>query len=163
MAAVKDADLEFWIEFIEMYREMPSLWKVYSDQYKNKRLKQQCYSKMLEKLREIEPSATIDLVKRKINTFRSNYRREVNKVLNSKLKGQTYHPSVWYYKHLDFLYEDETNQGAEGEQTTDEFEESMDVKPIHINVVSLTLSSRFGTLLMCFSFRMTYMKRQILL
>lgn len=134
-AAVKDVDLDFWREFIEIYREMPALWKVNSDAYKNKRLKQECYDRLTEKLREIEPSATIDLTKRKINTFRSNYRREVNKVLNSKLKGgQPYNPSVWYYKHLEFLYEDETTQGSE-EQSMDEFEEStMDIKPIHITV-----------------------------
>lgn len=134
MAAVKDVDLDFWREFIEIYRDMPSLWKVNSDAYKNKRLKQECYDRLTEKLREIEPSATIDLTKRKINTFRSNYRREVNKVLNSKLKGgQLYNPSVWYYKHLEFLYEGETTQGLD-ELTMDDFEESMDVKPIHITV-----------------------------
>lgn len=141
MAPVKDADLVFWIEFIEMYRDMPALWKVNSDAYKNKRLKQECYDKITKKLRELEPAATIDLAKRKINTFRSNYRREVNKVLNSKLKGRSYNPSVWYYKHLEFLYEDETQTQGDSEQTMDEFEESMDVKPIHIITVSFVCVS----------------------
>lgn len=130
---LREADLDFWREFLELYRDMPALWKVNSDEYKNRKKKQECYERLTEKLKEIEPLAAIDLTKKKINTFRSNYRREVNKVLNSKIKGgPLYTPSVWYYKHLDFLYEGETAEASP--ESLDEYDESLDIKPFQIAV-----------------------------
>lgn len=124
-------DLDFWREFLEIYRDAPALWKVYSEPYKNKQLKLECYNRLTEKLKEIVPDATLAMVKRKINTFRSNYKREVNKVWNSKLKKVPYKPSVWYFKHLEFLSDGEPTP-EDGEWTVSE--ESLDVKPIHIAV-----------------------------
>lgn len=49
--------------------------------------------------------------KKKINTLRSNYRRELKKVLARKKSGagveDIYVPSVWYFEDLDFLRDHE--------------------------------------------------------
>ncbi|CAI6368446.1 unnamed protein product [Macrosiphum euphorbiae] len=56
--------------------------------YKDRVLKQECYIKLTEKLKEIDPSADINTNKKKLNTLRSNYRRELKKVIANKKQVQ---------------------------------------------------------------------------
>ena len=106
MARVQDSQL---------YRNFPALWKIKSDDYKNRLLKSECYVKLIEKLREIDPSTTRSTVTKKINSLRSNYRRELKKVLNSMKSGagvddDIYTPSLWYFDDLSFLRDQEVQQ-----------------------------------------------------
>ncbi|CAI6356598.1 unnamed protein product [Macrosiphum euphorbiae] len=84
---VTTKDIEFWREFINLYRELLAVWKIKSDDYKNRDLKSQCYVKLTDKLKEHQPTADINSTKRKINTLRSNFRRELKKQINSRKSG----------------------------------------------------------------------------
>lgn len=84
---------------------MPELWLVRSKPYRNRRLKDESYGRLLTLLRQFDRHANIHSLKRKINNFRTSYRRELRKVLCSE---QTYVPALWYFKDLDFLCELET-------------------------------------------------------
>ncbi|KAL5285623.1 hypothetical protein ACFFRR_007354 [Megaselia abdita] len=55
-------------------------------------------------MREIDPNASVDSVKRKLNIFKSNYKREQKrrKITGSKSK-------LWYFKDLSFLPEMDKN------------------------------------------------------
>lgn len=86
---------------------MPELWLVRSKLYRDRQLKLESYSRLLELLRTTDSYANIHTLKRKINNFRTSYRRELRKVLDS---GNTYKPTLWYFKELDFLYELETGE-----------------------------------------------------
>ena len=66
---------------------MPCLWDVRSKEYSNKHIKQECLTLLLEKLKEIDPDANVDVVRKKIDNFRSSYRRELRKVEKSKSSG----------------------------------------------------------------------------
>ena len=53
---------EFWLEFIELYKSFSHLWKIKSEKYKNRDLKAECFSNLLEKLKKINSSATKETV-----------------------------------------------------------------------------------------------------
>lgn len=99
-------------EFIEIYRSEPSLWKVRSSFYNNKAIKNQAYRRMVQKLREIYPSADVETVRRKINALRTNYRKEQRKVEASRERGRLtgeplYVPSLWYFELFHFIGDQE--------------------------------------------------------
>ncbi|KAF8765124.1 uncharacterized protein LOC129967496 [Argiope bruennichi] len=100
-------------EFIEIYRSEPSLWKVRSSHYNNKAIKNVAYRRMVAKLREIYPNADVEMVKRKINALRTNYRKELRKVEKSKEMNRrtgepVYVPSLWYFELFHFIADQES-------------------------------------------------------
>lgn len=111
----------FWLEFFHLYRSMPELWLTNSPEYRNRKLKAASYERLLQHMRQADPSSNIHMLKRKINNLRTSYRRELRKVLESKGGGghgegdhheeeEEYVPALWYYGELDFLYEQETGE-----------------------------------------------------
>lgn len=96
-----------WIEFFKLYHDLPALWKVMDDVYKNKRLKKQAYEQLLECYQRIDPKANVDSMRRKMNGIRTCYRRELRKVERSekaaKSANDIYVPHLWYFNELFFL------------------------------------------------------------
>ncbi|KAL5246062.1 hypothetical protein ACI65C_013470 [Semiaphis heraclei] len=124
MGTKNDEDREFWCEFFLLYQELPELWKVKSEVYKNRNKKDAAYDKMVEKMKEIEPKADRAMVRTKINAFRTSYRRELKKVKSSIRSGagtdDIYKPNLWYYNELDFLRDQEGQ--TQGTSTMDDNE-----------------------------------------
>ena len=83
------------------------MWKIKSKEYHDRPKKEAAYSRLLEKLKEIDSSATKSSVVKKINNLRSSYRKELKKVKDSMKSGtgadEVYEPKLWYYKLLSFL------------------------------------------------------------
>ncbi|KAJ8940939.1 hypothetical protein NQ314_010531 [Rhamnusium bicolor] len=94
-----------------MKKDLPEVWKLKSDVYKNRNVKAAAYEKLTENLKEIEPGADREMVKKKINMLRSGYRRELKKVTDSYKSGagtsEIYEPSLWYFSDIDFLRDQE--------------------------------------------------------
>lgn len=97
---------KFLGEFIELYKSYPCLWKYSCKDYRNRSVKDNAYSALLDKLREIDPRADRNSVMRKINALRTSFRREHKKVRRAQLQlRKKYVPSLWYYEHLKFVVE----------------------------------------------------------
>ncbi|KAH8373663.1 hypothetical protein KR200_005486 [Drosophila serrata] len=121
-----ETSIALWREFFKLYRSMPELWLMRSKSYRNRRLKDESYGRLLTLMRQIDPNANCHSLKRKINNFRTSYRRELRKVLRS---GYTYVPGLWYFKDLDFLCEMETGVLQYDGSMEKEPEMDMDMEP----------------------------------
>uniref|UniRef100_A0A1A9WRV3 MADF domain-containing protein n=1 Tax=Glossina brevipalpis TaxID=37001 RepID=A0A1A9WRV3_9MUSC len=98
------ANKKFWTEFINLYENLPCLWNNKHEDYSNRDKRIESWDKMVEKLKDVEPDANHDAVKRKINTFRSNFNREVRKIRQSRCNTmEEYNPTLWYFEQLSFL------------------------------------------------------------
>lgn len=100
--------IELEKEFIFAWRSFPALWDPRNQYYTNKYKRLEYLHKLLEVYQKIKPSATTDDVRKKINIFRSNYKRELNKIEESRKRDCSdvvYSPRVWYFPLLNFLTE----------------------------------------------------------
>lgn len=98
---------EFFTEFIELYKSYPCLWRVKDKDYGNRDKKRIAYEALVKKCKEVDPEATKDYVTKKINSFRTVYRKERKKMKNSTRSGagteDVYTPTLWYFPMLRFL------------------------------------------------------------
>ncbi|XP_074038447.1 ethanolamine kinase 1 isoform X3 [Leptinotarsa decemlineata] len=93
--------------FIETYESLPELWNSSLDIYKNKTKRNAALNKLLVIYKKLKPEAKLPDVRRKINTLRSNYRKELKKIVTSKRSrngtDEVYKPSSWVFYALEFL------------------------------------------------------------
>lgn len=93
--------------FIEIYEGLPLLWNTSDPDYKNKIKRNAALTKLLSIYEKIKPGATISDVRRKINTLRSNYRKELKRIEDSKRSGagseDVYSPTSWVFHALKFI------------------------------------------------------------
>ncbi|CAJ0919057.1 unnamed protein product [Ranitomeya imitator] len=98
---------------IEMYRSLPCLWKIKSKDYSNRYMKREAYEKLVAVYREYHPTETVDenIVRKKIQALHTVFKKEVNKVENSKKSGagtdEVYVPRLWYYDLMAFTRDQE--------------------------------------------------------
>lgn len=98
---------DFLPQFIDMYRQLPCLWKVTSKEYSNRDKKHEALCKLAELCKAVCPNPTVDYVRNKISNIRTVFKKELNKVRESQKSGagtdEIYIPRLWYYESLRFL------------------------------------------------------------
>lgn len=118
-------DNEEWQIFFEQYKELPELWQVKSDSFKNREKKRKAWNDLLKFYQCIIPGATLDQLKSRINNIRTCFRRELKKVSESEKSGagadEVYVPSLWYFENLCFLKDHE--EAVPGTSTMDSGDE----------------------------------------
>jgi len=88
--------------FIELYRSYPCLWKVKSDEYKNRNLKNRSYDKLIEICKSaVCSNAKKNFVIKKIQGIRGSFRKELKKIKKTLMSGcgeeDVLKPSLWYF------------------------------------------------------------------
>ncbi|ETN67644.1 hypothetical protein AND_000535 [Anopheles darlingi] len=106
----KDEDRAFWREFIGLYRRLPDLWNGNSNGYLDRNKREASYKILVDKMKQFDPRADKASVCTKINSLRSTYRRELNKVKAMRGTGEEYVPSLYYFDDMSFL-RDQENSG----------------------------------------------------
>ena len=99
-------------KFIELYRSYPCLWKVKSDEYRNRSLKNRAYDKLIEFCKSaVCPNANKDFVIKKIQGIRGSFRKEPRKLQETLKSGcgeeDVHKPSLWYFDLLLFTKDQE--------------------------------------------------------
>ncbi|XP_070136199.1 uncharacterized protein [Drosophila bipectinata] len=105
-------DRKFWTEFLQLYRSLPAVWQTRSPEYSIRSLKTAGYESLVQKLREVEPEANRLLVVKKINSFRTNFRRDVRRRDQCLAKGQPFQSTLWYFEILGFLEGQDGDKGG---------------------------------------------------
>lgn len=71
--------------FIELYESHPCLWRMDKEaKFYNKAAKKLAYMELVDLIKKDFPTADIKFVKTKIKNIRNSFRREYNKVENSR-------------------------------------------------------------------------------
>lgn len=97
---------DLWKDIIEMYKNMPFLWDRNHSKYSVQSIRRKGYKALLDKYLEFDKTATVYVLKRKIDSMRNSYRRELKKVLASRKEGsdsEEHVPELWYFDLLSFL------------------------------------------------------------
>lgn len=106
------SEREILEHFIDTYRQLPELWNTTSNDYSNRDKKKEGYIKLLNIYKKVKKDAKIEDVKKKINSLRTNFRKELKKIKDSQRTGSAttdvYEPSSWLFFHLQFLKDVET-------------------------------------------------------
>lgn len=105
--SVPIAEREFVLLLISLYRDCPELWNVKSKDYLNKIKRSNAIQKILKVLRIYKPQYNEEMFKRKINTLRTNFNKEWQKLDTKKRSGASAdeipEPSLWYFHELTFI------------------------------------------------------------
>lgn len=113
---LKKVNRELLEDFIRTYQSQLCLWNGKSKDYHDKSKRNVAYNLLLQKYKSIDPNANKDAVVKKINAFRTNYRREKKKIEESRRSGigtdDVYEPTLWYYNLFEFLGDQETPRSS---------------------------------------------------
>ncbi|XP_017021173.1 uncharacterized protein [Drosophila kikkawai] len=101
-------DRKFWTEFLLLYRSLPAVWQIQNPDYGCRELKTAGYEQLVRKLREVEPDANRTTVVRKINSFRTNFRRDLRRRDQCSAMGEHFTSTLWYFDILSFLEDQDT-------------------------------------------------------
>ncbi|KDR14294.1 uncharacterized protein LOC110834627 [Zootermopsis nevadensis] len=102
---------DFVTKFLEEYRELPVLWKVRSADYSNRAKRDKAWDLLVQFTREKIPDADLQFVKKKVDSIRASFRKELRRVRDSKRSGasedEVYKPKLWYFDMLLFTVDQE--------------------------------------------------------
>lgn len=113
MTDIRSWSKEIVVDLLAMYHSFPCLWKIKSDDYKNKNLREDAYKKLVDFCKERGfTEANRDFVVKKIQSLRGSFRKELKKVNDSLRSGtgvdDVYTSSLWYFNNLLFTKDQET-------------------------------------------------------
>lgn len=104
---LSETDTEYLKHFIEVYETLPELWNPRLPAYKNRNSRKKAIQKLIPIYQKLKPNADEAEVRKKINALRTNYRKEVKKIITSRRSGcgedEVYTPTSWVFHALQFL------------------------------------------------------------
>jgi hypothetical protein len=125
---------EFIRDWIRLYKSLPALWNTKSHEYNNRKEKNLGYQILVDKFRERNLEANREDVTKKINSLRTNYRKEMKRINDLKQSGyEKAESNLWYYEEMSFL--DQVQEPSQN-QTHDLDQNSCNVKEENLDEYS---------------------------
>lgn len=90
-------------EFIIAYETLPLLWDETHSDYTNKYKRNEALDKLLVVLKKIKPTASVKDVKDKVNTLRSDYRRELMEIAEEGRSEKPMVNKIYFNPFLTFF------------------------------------------------------------
>lgn len=107
MADTSESERDFIILLITLYRDSPELWKVKSKDYFNQAKKQMAMKKIVDALISFKQDFTVEKLKKKINSLRTNFNKDYKAIESAKRSGASTDdipkPKSWYYEDMMFI------------------------------------------------------------
>ncbi|KAF5281929.1 hypothetical protein FQR65_LT14455 [Abscondita terminalis] len=99
---------------IDLYREHECLYKVKSALYHNKSARQQALEQMASVISDVRPNTTVNDVKTKINSLRTQFNKECAKLRSkpSGCSGEVVNIKLWCFEQLLFLQDQSTPRSS---------------------------------------------------
>ncbi|XP_067637747.1 zinc finger protein 846-like isoform X2 [Eurosta solidaginis] len=117
LSLLKNAKKKFTLDLIYLYRNLPALWNINSEAFKNLPLQNEQLEILLTKYRERYPNATKEDVKKKMAYLLANFKRELRKTGSSGISSLYYFNEMLFLKDLtqssEFTNLDETKDTKE--------------------------------------------------
>lgn len=114
MSNNKATERAFILECIRVYKSLPALWNCKCKGYSNRQEKNEAYDVLIKKFREKYPESTREDVTRKINSLRTNFRKEVKRINGWNRNGSGTddgeEPTLWYFEEMSFLRDQDDSQ-----------------------------------------------------
>ncbi|CAK1594241.1 unnamed protein product [Parnassius mnemosyne] len=105
--ASNKSERDFVLYLISLYRESPVLWDTKRKDYVDKYKRSVALQNIIRSLRIYKPTYTEEEFKKKINTLRTNFNKERNKIYKARRSGisadDVPQPTLWYYNEMLFL------------------------------------------------------------
>lgn len=95
----KNEERAFIIECLKIYKSLPALWDAKSPEYRKKDKKNEAYEILVRKFREKYANINRKDVTKKINTLRTNFRKEVKRLSQERRDVS----KLWYFDEMKFL------------------------------------------------------------
>ncbi|XP_014094634.2 uncharacterized protein [Bactrocera oleae] len=95
----KNEERAFIIDCLKVYKSLPALWNAKSPEYRKKDKKNEAYEILIRKFREKYANINRKDVTKKINTLRTNFRKEVKRLSQERRDVS----KLWYFDEMKFL------------------------------------------------------------
>ena len=79
---------QIWVDFFQTLRELPDLWKVKADIFKDHNKKKNAWDKLSDAYKKTEPYANVDSLKKRLANIRTCYRRELKREVEKSEQRQ---------------------------------------------------------------------------
>lgn len=93
----------FWEEFVAVYQNLPVLWNSDEPRYKCKDTRNEAYSLLGMKLKEIHKTVTNEMVVQTITKMHDNYRFDLKRAARYEKEGKPFVPKTRLFDRLNFL------------------------------------------------------------
>ncbi|XP_054732292.1 uncharacterized protein LOC129240487 isoform X1 [Anastrepha obliqua] len=121
----KKEERAFIIDCLKVYKSLPALWDSKSPEYRKKEKKNEAYEILVGKFREKYANVDRKDVTKKINTLRTNFRKELKRLSQEGRKDS----NLWYFDQMKFLQDHMTTK-KENFQILDDHNERINIEII---------------------------------